>query len=56
MEATKEVDFEYSYKNFDGKQLNLSYKIILPYYDDYKQLAHRIVDEKMDQMMRYLFT
>lgn len=54
MEATKEVDFEYSYKNFDGKQLNLSYKIILPYYDDYKQLAHRIVDEKMDQMMRYL--
>lgn len=50
----KQVNFVYNFKNYDGKEAQISYPIEIPYVEDYRELSHRIVAEKMHQMMTFL--
>lgn len=48
------VNFDYLYKNYNGKEEKLSFPIDIPYKEDYNELIHRIVALEMDPIMKYL--
>lgn len=54
MEPEVKVDFVYNYKNYDGQSATITYPIQIPFKDDYKELSHRIIKERMDEMMEIL--
>lgn len=52
LERTK--NFVYSYKNYDESEKTITYQINFPYKNNYKELAHQIVAEKMDEINFFL--
>lgn len=48
------AEFIYDYKNFDGSDKSLTYKIQLPFKGNIKELCHYIIQEKTDEMMGFL--
>lgn len=54
MENPKATDFVYTYKNFNGEDASLTFTISIPYRGDTLELAHEIVNKKMDPIMNML--
>lgn len=50
------VEFVYAYKNYNNTWTNLTYAIELPYIKSTDELAHQIISEKMDPVLRLLDT
>lgn len=48
------VLFIYDFKNFNQKPATIQYEIEIPYLENVAELAHRIVKEKMDEIMTFL--
>ncbi|XP_055617574.1 protein C12orf4 homolog [Toxorhynchites rutilus septentrionalis] len=51
---TKIVDFHYKFKNFDDTTASLIYPIEVPFRGSPKELAHCIITERMDPIMKFL--
>ncbi|XP_058813755.1 protein C12orf4 homolog [Topomyia yanbarensis] len=52
--ASKMSDFCYEFKNFDDCTAKLVYPVEIPYPGSTSELAHRIVTERMDPIMKFL--
>ncbi|XP_058467669.1 protein C12orf4 [Malaya genurostris] len=54
LEPTKMIDFCYEFKNFDDSMAKLVYPVQIPYKGSTEELAHQIVNERMDSIMKFL--
>ncbi|XP_065081404.1 protein C12orf4 homolog [Ochlerotatus camptorhynchus] len=54
LEPSKVVDFHYEFTNYDDKPAKLIYPVVIPYRNSPDELAHRIVAERMDSIMKFL--
>lgn len=48
------VEFLFTYKNYDESEAVLRYPVEIPFSGNRNELVHRIVDERMDPIMKYL--
>ncbi|XP_055678552.1 protein C12orf4 homolog [Lutzomyia longipalpis] len=51
---TSSATFEYTYRNYDGMEKTLKHQLDLPFKEDCAELAHRLVAELMDPVMKIL--
>uniref|UniRef100_A0A8D8BGN9 Protein C12orf4 homolog n=1 Tax=Culex pipiens TaxID=7175 RepID=A0A8D8BGN9_CULPI len=54
LEPSKVVDFRYEYQNCDDTMAKLVYPVEIPFRGQVPELAHRIVAERMDPIMKFL--
>ncbi|XP_062540243.1 protein C12orf4 homolog [Armigeres subalbatus] len=54
LKPSKIVDFHYEYTNYDDKPAKLVYPLEIPFRCSPDELAHRIVGERMDSIMKFL--
>ncbi|XP_055595415.1 protein C12orf4 homolog [Uranotaenia lowii] len=54
LEPCRVVDFHYEYQNYDHRTAKLVYPVEIPHRGSAQELAHRIVAERMDPIMKFL--
>lgn len=54
MENPKPTEFAYTFKNFTSEYASITFTINIPYRGDILELAHEIVNKKMDPIMDML--